>query len=203
MWKLLSNQQQPQSQQPPPTYVAEPTPDLRAQLQPFQGCSPQQIQEQLQALHIQGDPTSVVPTAVVTQQAQADIENSLTSSSGVYSESGHVSTSCSASGSTSSVASSSRKSSTGSSLMALLSPSPAVPIQCPQTQAVSTSSTVMYGYSPPSGRRYSHQDELQNTHLQVRQHRLVVRSKYDTLGQTFVNIYPQLKARVFTLYTTL
>lgn len=178
MWKLLSGQQQPQSQQQaPPTYMAEPTPDLRAQLQPFQGCSPQQIQEQLQALHIQGDPVnnSVLPPTDVTQQGQVDIENGLTSSSGVYSESGHVSTSCSASGSNSSVGSSSRKSSTGSSLMALLSPTPAVPIQCPQTQAVSTSSGVMYGYSPPpSGRRYSHQDELQSTHLQVRQHRFVI-----------------------------
>lgn len=144
MWKLLGQQQS----------QGEPTPDLRAQLQPFQGCSQQQIQEQLQSLHIQPDTgnSGVLPVCMAHQHS--DFESSLSSSA--QSESGHTS------GSSSSVASSSRKSSAGSSLIALLSPTPTVPVAMSQPQA--TPSYV--AYSPPSAehmatlhphRRFSHQ----------------------------------------------
>ena len=160
MWKLLS---QPSQNEP----------DLRAQLQPFQGCSPQQIQEQLQSLHIQGDPSNpaALSAGMATQQQQSDVESSLSSTSAVL-ESGQTSTS---SGSSSSVASSSRKSSAGSCLMALLSPSSNAPVQPTQTQATPTSS----GYSSPSAdqmatllphRRYSQQD-MAGSHASARQKR--------------------------------
>ncbi len=163
MWKLLS-QQQPQG---------EPTPDLRAQLQPFQGCSQQQIQEQLQSLHIQPDTgnSGVLPASMTHQHS--DIESSLSSNS-AQSESGHTS------GSSSSVASSSRKSSAGSSLIALLSPTPTVPVAMSQPQA--TPSYV--AYSPPSAehmatlhphRRFSHQVTA-GVHVPTRQKRYVAQS---------------------------
>lgn len=150
----------------------EPIPDLRAQLQPFKGCSPKQIHEQLQSLHIQPDlvnPAGVLAASLT--HPHSDVESSVSSNSG-QSESGQTST---CSGSNSSVASSSRKSSTGSSLIALLSPTPT-------TQTQPTPSSSVYAYSPPSTehvamlhpqRRYSHQD-MAGAHITPRQKRYVL-----------------------------
>ncbi len=158
MLKLLS-QQQPST---------EPTPDLRAQLQPFQGCSPQQIQEQLQSLHIQSVPNQAAVMSTGLSRQHSDIDSSLSSFS-AQSESGQTS------GSSSSVASSSRKSSTGSSLIALLSPTPIVPMGTSQSQTAPSYAA----YSPPSAdrmtslhphRRYSQQDTA-GAHIPPRQKR--------------------------------
>ncbi len=155
MWKLLS--QQPSG---------EPTPDLRAQLQPFQGCSPQQIQEQLQSLHIQPDPNQAMLSPGLSRQ-YSDVESSLSSSS--------AQSVSQTSDSSSSVASSSRKSSTGSSLIALLSPTPVVPMGTSQSQTTPSYAA----YSPPSidrisslqpHRRYSTQDTV-GVHVPARQKR--------------------------------
>ena len=179
--KLLSGQQQQQQQQ------AGPAPDLRAQLQPFQDYSPQQIQEQLQKLHIQQH-SDIPDTNTISDEFQFVLASIASTSSSSNSGDGTGNTDpiqsiapSSSSGSTTSVAS--RKSS-GSSLIAqLLSPSPpqpAVPIQSPKTHGAATSSnSVLYGHSPPgtellhqptTGRRHSFQDTV-STVSHPRQHR--------------------------------
>ena len=116
--------------------VVVPTVDLRAQLQPFQDFTPQQIEEQLQRMSIEqrNDPEFSQPPGI--------LETSLTETSG----SGEC-------GSDSSIASSgipSRKSSTASVLAQLLSPSPpAIPIQSPQTQGIPSSMASLCSQSPP------------------------------------------------------
>ena len=163
--------------QPPP--VHEPTPDLRAQLLPFQEYSPQQIQEQLQRLHIQQqhDPQSLQPT-VVANHADYDFNPSpsavqMTSTAAETTNAISISTS----GSSSSIASS-RKSSLIEQI--LLSPSPpAAPVPSPQTHGTTTASNSVFGHSPPSehlhqqgGRRHSFQDSA-NQHMNMRMQRYV------------------------------
>ena len=120
--------------------------DLRAQLQPFQDISPQQIQEQLQQLHIkqQGDGSEEMEELGGLEQHR----NSLEGSDPNVSNSRRSSTSSKASG----------------SLIAQLlstSPPPTLPIQSPQTHGVPTSCSSLYSQSPPPhlqdamGRRYS------------------------------------------------
>lgn len=155
--------------QPPP--VHEPTPDLRAQLLPFQDYSPQQIQEQLQRLHIQQqhDPQSLQPT-VITNQTDYDFGTAQMSTS-TADAGGAISTS----GSSSSIASS-RKNSLIEQI--LLSPSPpAPPVPSPQTQGATTASNSVFGHSPPSehlhqqvGRRHSYQDSA-TQHMNLRKQR--------------------------------
>lgn len=163
--------------QPPPPSLHEPTPDLRAQLLPFQDYSPQQIQEQLQRLHIQQqhEPQSLQPT-VVANQADYDF-NVCTSNT----DTGGGIISVSSSGSSSSIASS-RKNSLIEQI--LLSPSPpAAPVPSPQTHGTSTPSagnSVFGGHSPPSaehlhqqvGRRHSFQDSA-TQHMNLRKQRCV------------------------------
>ena len=165
--------------QPPPPSLHEPTPDLRAQLLPFQDYSPQQIQEQLQRLHIQQqhEPQSLQPT-VVANQAEYDFSVCTTSQMSTSNvDTGVISVS--SSGSSSSIASS-RKSSLIEQI--LLSPSPpAAPVPSPQTHGASTPSTgnlVFGGHSPPSaehlhqqvGRRHSFQDPA-TQHMNLRKQR--------------------------------
>ena len=145
----------------PPPPVHEPTPNLRAQLLPFQDYSPQQIQEQLQRLHIQQqhEPQSLQPTVVANQAdydfAASQITNSTADTGGAIS--------VTSSGSSSSITSS-RKNSLIEQI--LLSPSPpAAPVPSPQTHGASSASNSVFGHSPPSehlhqqvGRRHSYQD---------------------------------------------
>ena len=166
--------------QPPPS-LHEPTPDLRAQLLPFQDYSPQQIQEQLQRLHIQQqhEPQSLQPT-VLTNQAEYDF-GTCTSQMVTSSVDTTGAISVSSSGSSSSIASS-RKSSLIEQI--LLSPSPpAAPVPSPQTHGTSTPSagnSVFGGHSPPSaehlhqqvGRRHSFQDSA-TQHMNMRKQRCV------------------------------
>ena len=119
--------------------------DLRAQLQPFQDISPQQVQEQLQQLHIRQQGEGGEEMDELDQR-----RNSLEGSDPSISNSRRSSTSSKASG----------------SLIAHLlstSPPPTLPIQSPQSHGVPTSCSSLYGQSPPPhlqdpaamGRRYS------------------------------------------------
>lgn len=168
--------------QPPPPTLHEPTPDLRAQLLPFQDYSPQQIQEQLQRLHIQQqhEPQSLQPT-VVANQAEYDFSVCTTSQMATSNPDNGGIISVSSSGSSSSIASS-RKNSLIEQI--LLSPSPpAAPVPSPQTHGTSTpaaGNSVFGGHSPPSaeylhqqvGRRHSFQDSA-TQHMNMRRQRCV------------------------------
>ena len=161
--------------QPPP--VHEPTPDLRAQLLPFQDYSPQQIQEQLQRLHIQQqhDPQALQPT-VVTNQGEYDFGAPQMVTSTTADTSGAI---CVSTSGSSSSLTSSRKSSLIEQI--LLSPSPpAAPVPSPQTHGATTASNSVFGHSPPSehlhqqqvGRRHSFQDPA-TQHMNMRTKRYV------------------------------
>lgn len=137
------------SQSPAHLQFAQPS-DLRVQVQPFQDITPQQIQEQLQHLHIQqqAEPEMQVPSFQggdleslvdpLSSQGAADAYNT---------------------GGSNSSLSSSRRSSTSSkassSLIAqLLSPSPnpcPAPVPAPQTHGIPscTSASSLYSQSPP------------------------------------------------------
>lgn len=124
--------------------------DLRTQVQPFQDLQPDEIQDQLQRLHIQH------PDAVLmVSPSQPEYESPAPAFTG-----GQAAEGCNQMqhDSNSSIASS-RKSSTGSSLIAqLLSPSPpAIPIPSPQTEGLASS-----GYSPPSSAHPGRKTSLQN-----------------------------------------
>ncbi len=124
---------------------APATPDLRSQLQPFQDLQPDEIQDQLQKLHIQHpDATMVVvptqqPQAQLPQQVGGDFETSI--SAILTRDRGYVHQISSESSSSNS---SSRKSSMTNGLIAqLLCPSPpAQPISSPQTEGLTSSSSL-------------------------------------------------------------
>ena len=137
--QLVANHALPQPNPPA-------TPDLRTQLQPFQDLQPDEIQDQLQKLHIQHPDATMVlmpPHQQLQQQQQtqqqvSDYEPGLVSV--MTAETSYMQQ---FSNESSSSGSSSRKSSTTNGLIAqLLCPSPpAQPISSPQTEGLSSSSS--------------------------------------------------------------
>lgn len=125
------------------------TPDLRTQVQPFQDLQPDEIQDQLQKLHIQlPDALVVIPTQQQPPQQQG--QNYESSLSSMLVDNGYVHH-YTASESNSSGASSKNNSSTNGSLIAELlcrSP-PALPISSPQTEGSSSAGST-YTHAPPS-----------------------------------------------------
>lgn len=144
MWNPLLS-----GQIPAPAQAQAPPIDLRTQVQPFQDLQPDEIQDQLQKLHIQHpdammmgasdfDPSS--PTSSFSSQPVDNGQNFVESNSS---------------------ATSSRKSSSGNSLIVqLLSPSPpAVPIASPQTEGMSSATP----HGTPSGSMGSRKSSLPPT----------------------------------------
>lgn len=136
MWNQLLSDQMLQPNQTPPI-------DLRTQVQPFQDLQPDEIQDQLQKLHIQH------PDAPMMVVSGREFDHAPSSAFSAHSTDGggggvggfmHQLSNTSE---TNSSATLSRKSSSGSSLIVqLLSPSPpAIPIPSPQTEGMATSST--------------------------------------------------------------
>lgn len=160
---------------PNPTLQGQATPiDLHTQFQPFQDLHPDEIQDQLQRLHIQNPEAAAAAAAVlmVSPSFPPEYEYPSPAFSGGLGQQAenscgpqmqhHQMQHSNSTDSNSSIASS-RKSSTGSSLIAqLLSPSPppaVVPILPPQTEGMASS-----GYSPPSngGLHFGRKTSLQN-----------------------------------------
>lgn len=116
-----------------PSAALVPSMDLRTQVQPFQDLQPDEIQDQLQKLHIQHpDGMMMAPGAADFDPSPPTVPFSSQPADNPQNFMEHVESSSSAT--------SSRKSSTGNSLIVqLLSPSPpAVPLASPQTEGVSS-----------------------------------------------------------------